>query len=119
MTSLAAGLSKVLPAPKYPTEENAPPSRKPTARILGSGDPEHAQLVLKVSFPTIYLRWSLGTNETLSPRKLAPRHMADGQDGALDPQMTLGMEALSLKFSSLNIHSIWVGKGGRAVVAGL
>lgn len=48
MTSIAAGLNNVLPAPKYPSEE-AGSSRPATSRILGAGDVERQQLVLKVN----------------------------------------------------------------------
>lgn len=48
MTSLAAGLNKILPSPRYNTEEAAP-TRGSGARILGGGDADQAQLVLKVS----------------------------------------------------------------------
>lgn len=53
MTSLAAGLNKILPSPRYSTEETAP-TRASGARILGGGDADQAQLVLKVSkFPIL------------------------------------------------------------------
>lgn len=52
--SLAAGLNKILPAPRYTPDESAP-SRANGARILGGGDAEQAQLVLKVRYSSISL----------------------------------------------------------------
>jgi SNW domain-containing protein 1 len=49
MTSIAAGLNKVLPAPKHAAEDDGSAAR-PTSRILGNADVERQQLVLKVGF---------------------------------------------------------------------
>jgi hypothetical protein len=49
MTSIAAGLNKVLPAPKHAAQDDGSAAR-PTSRILGNADVERQQLVLKVGF---------------------------------------------------------------------
>ncbi|KAL7275786.1 mRNA splicing protein [Rhizina undulata] len=87
MTSLAAGLSKLLPAPKYSTiEEDAGPSRKSTARILGGGDSEHTQLIIKKSGPPPYGRRS----------SWRPRSTEDYGDGGAFPEIPIAQYPLDM-----------------------
>ena len=54
MSSIAADLNKVLPAPKHAAVEDplsSSSSSVPSSRILGAADLERQQLVLKVSLP--------------------------------------------------------------------
>lgn len=113
MTSLAAGLNKILPSPRYNTEETAP-TRGSGARILGGGDADQAQLVLKVS------SWTPPSNSSNqlshSPalhRKtpLLPTEIA--HHGVPAPQTTSLMVAPSPKSRSPNIPSTWAERATR------
>ncbi|KAI5799151.1 SKIP/SNW domain-containing protein [Peziza echinospora] len=75
MTSIAASLSKILPAPKHAPSEDAEPSGKPTARILGGG--EESQLILKKTGPPPYGKRS----------GWRPRNADDFGDGGAFPEI--------------------------------
>ncbi|CAZ85070.1 unnamed protein product [Tuber melanosporum] len=86
MTSLAAGLSKALPAPKYSAEEDVTASRKPTARVLGGGDPDQQGLILKRTGPPPYGRRSAWR----------PRSADDFGDGGAFPEVPMAQYPLDM-----------------------
>ncbi|PWW79272.1 hypothetical protein C7212DRAFT_349230 [Tuber magnatum] len=86
MTSLAAGLSKVLPAPKYSAEEDVTAGRKPTARVLGGGDPDQQGLILKKTGPPPYGRRSAWR----------PRSADDFGDGGAFPEVPMAQYPLDM-----------------------
>ncbi|KAI5854291.1 SKIP/SNW domain-containing protein [Tricharina praecox] len=85
MTSIAAGLNKVLPAPKFSSEE-AGPSRPSTSRILGAGDAERQQLVLKQYGPPAYGHRS----------SWRPRSQEDFGDGGAFPEIPIAQYPLDM-----------------------
>ncbi|KAI5850310.1 SKIP/SNW domain-containing protein [Morchella snyderi] len=83
--SLAAGLNKILPAPRYTPDESAP-SRANGARILGGGDAEQAQLVLKKNAPPEYGKRS----------SWRPRSTDDFNDGGAFPEIPIAQYPLDM-----------------------
>ncbi|KAH8149622.1 uncharacterized protein LAJ45_06253 [Morchella importuna] len=83
--SLAAGLNKILPAPRYTPDEPAP-SRASGARILGGGDAEQAQLVLKKNAPPEYGKRS----------SWRPRSTDDFNDGGAFPEIPIAQYPLDM-----------------------
>ncbi|KAF8536419.1 nuclear protein skip [Trichophaea hybrida] len=86
MTSIATGLNKVLPAPKYASEEDAIPSRIPTSRILGAADVERQQLVLKQVGPPPYGQRAIWR----------PRSQEDYADGGAFPEIPIAQYPLDM-----------------------
>ncbi|KAI5816430.1 putative transcriptional regulator Cwf13/SkiP [Pyronema omphalodes] len=85
MTSIAAGLNKVLPAPKHASEDDRSAAR-PTARILGNADVERQQLVLKQYGPPPY-----GQRTTWRPRS-----QEDYGDGGAFPEIPIAQYPLDM-----------------------
>lgn len=110
MTSVAAGLFKSLPKPKYTGEdEELPAHAQPRGpRIVGAGALNDTQVVLKVSPTHIE-----DTNYSLTRvhySVLGLLHTASAQDGDLARQRILEMEGLSPRYRSRNIPSTWVAR---------
>ncbi|KAF8442637.1 pre-mRNA-processing protein 45 [Terfezia claveryi] len=83
MTSVAASLTSILPAPKHSSGEPEPTS-KPVARILGGC--EEAQLVLKKSGPPPYGKRSAWR----------PRNAEDFGDGGAFPEILIAQYPLDM-----------------------
>lgn len=114
MTSLAAGLNKILPAPKNTTSYDDAPSRASSSRILGAADVERNQLVLKVRQPLApappYLQWgptNSVTDISLSPQQNGPppygqraswrpRSQEDYGDGGAFPEIPIAQYPLDM-----------------------
>jgi hypothetical protein len=113
MTSIAAGLFKALPKPKYTGEdEDFPVHAQPRGpRVVGAGSIDESQIVLKVSplqLASAYLGMLIDGYACCS--ELAPQHMASVQDGAREPQRTLAMVAPFQRSPLLNIRLTWAEK---------
>jgi len=101
MTSIAAGLNNVLPAPKYASEEDAIPSRVPTSRILGAADVERQQLVLKVRFYRIVTSLLTPPQQVGPPpygqrASWRPRSQEDYGDGGAFPEIPIAQYPLDM-----------------------
>lgn len=94
MTSIAAGLDNVLPAPKFSTtidgDSSTARGRSSTSsRILGAGDVEQQQLVLKQTGPPPY-----GQRGTASSWR--PRSQEDYGDGGAFPEIPIAQYPLDM-----------------------
>ncbi|KAI5780868.1 putative transcriptional regulator Cwf13/SkiP [Geopyxis carbonaria] len=86
MTSLAAGLNKALPAPRYSNDDDVAPARANTGRILGAGDIKQNQIVLKQHGPPPY-------GQRASWR---PRSQEDYGDGGAFPEIPIAQYPLDM-----------------------
>ncbi|TGZ84956.1 hypothetical protein EX30DRAFT_313805 [Ascodesmis nigricans] len=86
MTSIAADLNKILPAPKNTPSYDDAPSRASSSRILGASDVERNQLVLKQTGPPPY-----GQRTTWRPRSLD-----DYADGGAFPEIPIAQYPLDM-----------------------
>lgn len=104
MSSLAAGLNNLLPAPKYSEDDDAGPSRVPASRILGAGDAERQQLVLKVKHytsgvrapPADLLRQQTGPPPYGHRASWRPRSQEDYGDGGAFPEIPVAQYPLDM-----------------------
>ncbi|KAA8910037.1 SKIP/SNW domain-containing protein [Sphaerosporella brunnea] len=85
MASITAGLNSILPAPKHTSSDDAAPARASTSRILGSGDVERQQLVLKQYGPPYGHRASW-----------RPRLQEDYGDGGAFPEIPIAQYPLEM-----------------------
>jgi SNW domain-containing protein 1 len=107
MTSIAASLNNILPAPKYSSSDDAGPAKATISRILGSGDVERQQLVLKVSSsPTFQV--TATSNRVPNPKQQygpppyghraswRPRSQEDYGDGGAFPEIPIAQYPLEM-----------------------
>jgi hypothetical protein len=115
MASVASGLFKSLPKPKYTGEDEEIPShaQQRGPRVLGAGALDESQIVLRVWQPvsisyTVYYDILMHVS-----REPVLRRTATERDGDRERLKILAMAAPFQKFSSHNIRSIWVVKAAR------
>lgn len=94
MTSMASGLFKSLPKPKYTgEEEELPQHAQPRGpRVVGADQLDETQVVLRVSSTMCSFR-STQTNQTFFSREPDPRPMVTAQDGDHALRKTLATAA--------------------------
>lgn len=96
MASLASGLFKSLPKPKYTgEEEELPEHAKPRGpRVVGADQLDETQVVLRVrSSPPTFRYFDKGSHLFPISRELVPRPMETVQDGDLEPPKILATAA--------------------------
>lgn len=108
MASVASGLFKSLPKPKYTGEDEEIPvhAQQRGPRVLGAGALDETQVVLKVSaifYHEIHSMGSLFTNYLYHRKPDHPRTVIE-QDGDLGRPKISAMAALSQKYWWHNIR---------------
>ncbi|KLU90058.1 pre-mRNA-processing protein 45, partial [Magnaporthiopsis poae ATCC 64411] len=89
MTSIASGLARALPKPKYTGEDEEPPSHavQRGPRVLGPGQLDESQVVLRRMGPPPYGQRSSGWR---------PRSQEDYGDGGAFPEVPVAQYPLEM-----------------------
>lgn len=95
MTSMASGLFKSLPKPKYTgEEEELPQHAQPRGpRVVGADQLDETQVVLRVSTLPLFTLLCMRTNQTAHHREPDPRPTETAQDGDHAPPKILATAA--------------------------
>lgn len=113
MNSLASGLFKSLPKPKYTGEEEELPAHaQPRGpRVVGADQLDETQVVLRVSLyrETAEMKGLITHRIPRRERALPPTETV--QDGDRGRPKILAMAVPFRKFSSRNIPLIWAARG--------